>query len=421
MARLLSRRLLIIVAVVIVVIGAVLVGLDLSGVFATDHVRTTDQPIPAPVAGNGPTGPMHRLWSVRATGLAPDGGQVLTSTTTHDLTALDAHTGAVRWSDTRGTEWRLWGVAIADSVVVAEFEGAKGVALVGLDEAHGTKLWDDDGLSLGPDDYLPTRLDVSVVAGKTVYANSIGDGGVATVVALDPRTGDTRWQTSLGPGCLGGGPAFMAGQLGVVEAMSCGKPGAITDHTTLIGPDGRIRWRRDLTPPRGGDNHANLALGMGPGMVVVQSLEGPWVAYSATGDVVAQCLCTAPTIAQPPDTVAAGLVLDTGSLPNAQHITVTAYDANTGRQRWVSGMTGTPYAGVDGDVITDGSRLFYHTLSVSEPLLELDPATGSVRATYPVAGVRPGNDEITAAAIDGGAYLVWQSLEKPDELTAYAS
>jgi hypothetical protein len=91
----------------------------------------------------------------------------------------------------------------------------------------------------------------------------------------------------------------------------------------------------------------------------------------------------------------------------------------------VTGLDGTPYAGLDGDVVTSGSRLFYRTISLAQPLLELDPATGSVRATYPLTGVPPGSAALSAsvsdAAMDGGAYLAWQGVSSPHELTAYAS
>lgn len=102
-----------------------------------------------------------------------------------ELIALDAATGAVRWTLTRESDYFIGGTSIVDGTVfVPTTDGDGGGSLLAVDAATGTLRWEaathGDGQGSTP-----------AVYGDLVIA---GSHGLGLVVAYDRETGEQVWQ-----------------------------------------------------------------------------------------------------------------------------------------------------------------------------------------------------------------------------------
>lgn len=102
-----------------------------------------------------------------------------------ELIALDAATGAVRWTLARERDYFIGGASIVDGTVfVPTTDGDGGGSLLAVDAATGTLRWEaathGDGQGSTP-----------AVYGDLVIA---GSHGLGLVVAYDRETGDQVWQ-----------------------------------------------------------------------------------------------------------------------------------------------------------------------------------------------------------------------------------
>jgi outer membrane protein assembly factor BamB len=136
----------------------------------------------------------HTVAAEDAALLAVAGGIVYAAFATQKATvvALDAGDGAVRWTSVLedGAD-RLWGLTVADGVVLLRAEPQLG--LVALDAAAGSLLWqmEDQG------DQFVTQF--PIVANGVVYLGAYLSVGTSPgmVLAKDARTGRERWRTLL--------------------------------------------------------------------------------------------------------------------------------------------------------------------------------------------------------------------------------
>ena len=144
---------------------------------------------------------LNRQW---ATALGPGGesspavvgGTVFVGADDANLRAVDAVTGAVRWTATTGAAIVLSSPAVADGRV---FIGSSDQKLYAFDASTGAQLWNTstDAAVASP----PT------VADGTVYAAS------DKLYALDPATGQVRWTADTGGPVLFSAPSVVDGKI----------------------------------------------------------------------------------------------------------------------------------------------------------------------------------------------------------------
>lgn len=102
-----------------------------------------------------------------------------------ELIALDAATGAVRWTLTRTDDYFIGGASIVDGTVfIPTTDGDGGGSLLAVDAATGTLRWEADTHGDG-------QGSTPAVYGDLVIA---GSHGLGLVVAYDRETGDQVWQ-----------------------------------------------------------------------------------------------------------------------------------------------------------------------------------------------------------------------------------
>jgi outer membrane protein assembly factor BamB len=330
-------------------------------------------------------GRMPRLvWHVPGAGRgtpAMRGGTVYFLSRDHEVVAIAANSGAVRWrSRTPGT-----GAATNGSVLA--FAGPRLIVaddgLAGYDSETGRLIWSRDEGGAGP--YLGSAAEgrvfagsragrlsafdgsgrviwtaVIASAGSIVYAPVIcgrrvlaGYSGTdprsAGVVSVDARTGRERWRTVLPTDQFAGGP-IVAGE----DVIAAGGDGTIYG---LARDSGRRRWaipstlKPGLAPPGPGDlPHDFRALARSGSLLIAGSLSGTIVAYDldthqerwrSTGRS---------------SSVAFGLTADerTVYVPFISGELV-ALNAADGTERWQTGRLGNGFAWVP---LIDGPRLY---------------------------------------------------------------
>ncbi|RIQ31190.1 PEGA domain-containing protein [Jiangella rhizosphaerae] len=180
-----------------------------------------------------------------------------------ELIALDAATGAVRWTLTRENDYFIGGASIVDGTVfVPTTDGDGGGSLLAVDAATGTLRWEaathGDGQGSTP-----------AVYGDLVIA---GSHGLGLVVAYDRETGDRVWQYAVS---------------GAVSASVM-----VTDDGFVVGGsqlDNRL-WALDAatgTPvweaPAGGN--VTTAPAYAGGLLVSADVRGNVFAFHPTGTI----------------------------------------------------------------------------------------------------------------------------------------
>jgi outer membrane protein assembly factor BamB len=288
------RRLPLIALVVVALIGA--------GVFVADKAEglrqlgtpvrlvTAGTPAPAPLGGtNG--------FAVKADGRLTDlavlpgrGEVVYVEEVAHRVwqaTAVDAHTGAVRWSIRRGHTAHIEAWAVTDAAVVLAFHNSASrlawrthhaADFEGLDPVSGKVLWTRHVYNLlgaRPGDYAPTLASPSA---DIVYART--EFGIPN--AVDTRTGKTLWEHPELHDCTT--DQIAAGPAGVAMSQRCpdGK-----ERVDLLDPrTGKARWSDEISTPK----LRLLAVGIDTvaayqgGMVHQVLILGPNGGYTATVD-----------------------------------------------------------------------------------------------------------------------------------------
>ena len=133
--------------------------------------------------GPGPEGTVIEHWHVD-TGSAIHSqpavvdGVVYLTTGGGEILALDADTGAERWSHDAGDDGLMSSPAVADGLVVAATIGGR---ILAIDAASGSEVWRRD------EDAAPESM--PAVSEGVVYVGT--DAG--TLIALDLRTGEDVW------------------------------------------------------------------------------------------------------------------------------------------------------------------------------------------------------------------------------------
>ena len=179
--------------------------------------------------------------------LSADSGAVYVGTRSHVLYALDAGTGAIRWSVDLGPGWAYTGMVMGTAVsgdtvyaAVPQELNASGTQRVGhvvaLDRASGTELW-----------RYTTPGQQFEVSGAPAIAGSLlllGDGNAPGYFAVDRTTGQLAWRIATAAGLLGvvstpawnGTRAFAASQGGAYAAdLTSGTPVWTRQDTELLG------------------------------------------------------------------------------------------------------------------------------------------------------------------------------------------
>jgi outer membrane protein assembly factor BamB len=171
--------------------------------------------------------PSRRLWQFPGNG-APltsplvAGGLVVFGSADHHVYALDAKTGAVRWTGTTGYVFTA-DPAVGDGTVVI---GDQGGNIDGFDLKTGKTLWSD----------AAGNIDVAaVLRGDTAYLVSED----RNVYALDVRNGNTVWQYGMDDYAvftpvLAGGLVIVANRAGQLVAIDA-KSGKLAWETDLGG------------------------------------------------------------------------------------------------------------------------------------------------------------------------------------------
>jgi outer membrane protein assembly factor BamB len=237
--------------------------------------------------------------------------------------ALDAATGASRWSTPTGTPEPPSGLALAGGRLFASlgFESA-GRPMVALDAATGRQLW---SLDLAPGDpayfYGPPN-----VAGGVVYAT----GGDNKIWALEAATGRVRWRSYVTRTAAATGPVAIAG--GLVHVA-----GGPDNDGVLLAKDvdnGVNRWK--AFPARDGGRGRLLGSpSVRGGRVFVATEEGSVLAYRAAGCLPAltcKPLWVRQLGASSPFDPTPGLGQTTVFVGGLGRL--HALDAATGRSRW---------------------------------------------------------------------------------------
>jgi outer membrane protein assembly factor BamB len=201
----------------------------------------------------------------------------------HRTVAIDAATGGVRWSNTSGDV--LAGTVGAGAAVTAD-----ATTLSAYDAGDGAVRWTRD---------LPGVRWLDLVGGASLYA---GVGG-SRLVAVDPATGETRWEL-----------AADAGDAIVDEAVYLG--GA---RVRRVAPDGDVVWASD--PPE-----LERLAALGPDRLFVA---GEGVVGALSRSTGAEEWRIEVDASYTP-TVTAG----DGSVVVGTETTLTAVDAATGERRW---------------------------------------------------------------------------------------
>jgi outer membrane protein assembly factor BamB len=393
-------RVLVAVAVVILAVPGLFAVRKLGGVRRLGTpVRqvTSTAPAPAPL----PSGPGAAKvgWTVRADGRITDAavlpklGLVLyveeVARRSWKATAVDARTGALRWSNQRDRTGHIEAWTVTDSAVILAYHHSasrlawrthKAASFEGLDPLTGKVLWTRHVYNLlgeRPGDYAPT---LASPAEDVVYART--EFGV--VNAVDTRTGETLWEHPGLNDCRA--HEVMAGPAGVALTQRCpdGK-----ERVFLVDPrTGQERWKLSISTP------SLRLLAVGPKSVVVYQggLVQQVVALGPSGGFASQTPCPCGD----GESLSAGLAGDTvlvGGGPSG----LVGIDGATGALRWQKPVDGGPVH----EILTqDGDA---HLVSGDGALVRVDPADGSLQVRIPGAA---GELDPGAIVVPAGGYLV---------------
>ena len=395
----------------IVVVALVLPGLFVAGKVAglrrlgtPARATTTAAPAPAPLGG-------QVGWTVRADGritdlaVLPGRGEVLyveeVAHRSWRATALDAHTGQVRWRNARANTAHIEAWAVTDAAVVLAYHHSASrlawrthhaASFEGLDPLTGKVLWTRHIYNLlgeRPGDYAPTLASPSenVVYGRTEF-------GVPE--AVDTRTGRTLWEH---PGLDDCQPhEVAAGPAGVAMTQRCphGK-----ERIELLNPrTGRPVWRTDISTPdlrllAVGTNTVAVYQG---GLVQQVIMLGPGGGYAAT----VPCPCGDGASLQAGvigGTVFTGgpinLIGVGGTVLVGGPIGLLAADGASGQIRWQKSVPG---GSVHRVLAQDGDA---YVVTGDGALAHVDVVGGGLSVVVPGAPGTPLDPGALVAAVDG--------------------
>jgi outer membrane protein assembly factor BamB len=403
----------------IAVTGIVVLALVLPGLFVARKVAglgrlgtpasvvTTDAPAPGPLPpAAGPAG--TTLWRVAAQGrvtdaaILPARGEVIyveeVAHRSWRATAVDAHTGKVRWSNARGNTGHIEAWAVTDAAVVLAYHHSASrlawrthhaASFEGLDPVSGKVLWTRAVYNLlgeRPGDYAPTLASPSdnVVYGRTEF-------GVPN--AIDTRTGKTLWEHPGLNDCQAAHD-IVAGPAGLAVAERC--PDGKERIELVNARSGLVLWKTEISTPSlrllaVGTNSVALYQGGLVAQVIVLGPGGGYVNQTpcACGDGAALTAGTVPgtvITGGPLGLIGVGGVVLVGGPPG-----LLAFEGATGEPLWQKAIDGGPVRRVlaqDGDAVV---------VSGAGALLRVDPATGATQAAGPGAPGRLDSDTVVAA------------------------
>ncbi len=286
-------------------------------VYVTVSLGTGERNDGLTLALNAQTGALRWKTDTGGTGGTPAvaGGVVYLAAEDGSIRALDAATGKQRWSFTRtvgiSAQSGYDGYAAVNGVTV--YITSDGGALYALDVATGKQRWVATWPSSGDTIYAPPTVD-----GGLVFVAAGGPDGGA--YALDATTGKTVWKAARPQG-FNARPVVAGGVLYFVSQTA----------DTLVALDektGATRWSTGssaiTSPPVAGD-----------GVVFVSGADAIIRAFHTQDGAPAWTFQTGGSAATPIFATGAAMTLDGPTLyAGSQGGVVYALDATTGRQHW---------------------------------------------------------------------------------------
>ena len=355
---------------------------------------TSEEPAPAPLA----PGDSSIRWTAKADGRVTDAavlphlGLVIyveeVARRSWRARAVDARTGAERWSNARSRTDRIDAWTVTDAAVVLAYHHSdsrlawrthKGARLEGLDPLSGKVKWSRHVYTLGgerPGDHAPT---LASPADNVVYART--EFGVRN--AIDTNTGKTLWEHPGLHDCRA--DEVVAGVGGVAMSQRC--PGG-RERVFLLDPrTGENRWKLVMNTP------SLRLLAVGPSSVVVYQggMVEQVIVLGPTGGFVTQTSCPCGDGGSLQAGVAGNTVLIGGG-----PFGLLGVDGATGAVRWQRPVGGGPVH----RVLTQGSDA--HIVSGDGALIRVNPADGAMRVLVPGAG---GELDPGAIVVPAGGYL----------------
>lgn len=391
-----GRRLLVL-AVVAVVLPVLFVGREVAAARRLGtplRTVTSAAPPPAPL----PPGETSIRWTAEADGRITDAavlpklGLVLSveevAQRSWRASALDARTGAVRWSHRRSRTDRIEAWAVTDAAVVLAYHHSdsrlawrthNGASLEGLDPLSGKVLWSRHVYTLvgeRPGDHAPTLASPSdnVVFARTEF-------GVPN--AIDTKTGETLWEHPGLNDCRA--HEIVAGPGGVAMSQRCPRS---RERVFLLDPrTGETRWKLVINTP------SLRLLAVGPSSVVVYQggMVEQVIALGPTGGFVSQTSCPCGD----GESLSAGLAGET-VLVGGGPFGLVGIDGTTGSVRWQRPVGGGPVHKV---LPSDGDA---HIVGGDGALIRVSPADGALRTLISGTG---GELDPHAIVVPAGGYL----------------
>jgi outer membrane protein assembly factor BamB len=283
---------------------------------------------------------------------------------TGEVSAFRASDGASLWTTTVATGAGVLpsNVAYASGLVFVNAAGA----ISALDARTGAVRWTDPipGLHLAD----PAIDGGKIFAAAVQPVNTSGVGETANVIAIDPVSGSTLWTsptfTVLGEGFdIGAGPFAAAGYVSVTDIIPQLPPYSF-----------ETRWFHESDGSAAGNTGPLIEYRAADGLIYatspVTSLPSGWIDPTSGALVVSP----APTV----DAVAANLAVGAGAQA------VDAYDPRTAAARWTAPLpsnTTPPSIVIAGTLV-----YVVATNGTGSTLYALDTASGTQVAAVPVVG-----------------------------------
>jgi outer membrane protein assembly factor BamB len=372
------------------------------------HRVTTEAPPPSPLQpGGDPTG-----WTVKADGrltdvaVAPARGLVVyveeVARRSWRATAVDAHTGKVRWRNARGHTGHIEAWAITDAAVVLAYHHSasrlawrthRAASFEGVDPLSGKVLWTRHVYNLlgdRPGDHAPTLAlpSENVVIARTEHGVPNG---------IDTRTGKTLWEYPGLDGCRT--HEIVTGAAGVAVSQRCPKG---RQRVALLNPHtGKALWKTVISTP----SLRLLAVGTNSVAVYQGGLVSQIIGLGPGGGYASQTPCDCGDGAALPAGAVTGTAFSGGPIGLigvggvvlvGGPIGLVGLDGATGKILWQKPVDGGPVHKV---LAQDGDA---HIVSGDGALIRVDPTNGETRTLIPGA---PGTLDPAAIVVAVGGYL----------------